>query len=624
MGFIVSTPSYMYQSPSGYIFRLRIPKDLKHVVGKSEFRYSLRAGAIRVARQRARAIASFIQQLFIKVRSSMSEFTSEKVTKLVKEHVHKVAGEEMADKFTGDTEPGSIVINGEEVLTASYNTDCDGSQSLSPERIAQLVATYIQNTLSNDERCKAITGAATGTASLPGMSILEGSNMGTEEARSILSSVKRWLKLCDYSLLHPLTEKLLLSEGVSANPKSETYKILSRELLVAFHGILRVRIARSEGDYSVPDDELIPRLKQQQTVIHEAPVVAPKPAEPVVKFTEVQERYVTEKEKGGSWTGKTKSEYLKTYELFVEIMGDLDVAKIDRKIMSEFKDTLLAMPPNHRKNRKYRNLSIPEILALKPEKTLAPKTINILVQRIGSVLDYAVKRGDMLANPALGLKIPIKTRPSEQKAEYTKGDLAKLFSSEVYTERGHKYPCRFWAPLIGVYSGCRIEEICQLHLEDIRQESNVWIFDINAKGEKKLKNMASARLVPIHPQLIELGLLNFVNTLKEARETRLFPELNNRQHGKYSHHVSRWFSDYKEKCGIEKGKTFHSLRHTFITHLKYKEINETMMKEVAGHTVSGETFGRYGKRYPVDLLFSEVIEKVDYEIDSSLPTWPEK
>jgi hypothetical protein len=64
MGFTVSRhPTYIYQTPSGYIFRLRIPCDLKRLIGKSEFRYSLHTGALRMARHRARYIASYIHQL---------------------------------------------------------------------------------------------------------------------------------------------------------------------------------------------------------------------------------------------------------------------------------------------------------------------------------------------------------------------------------------------------------------------------------------------------------------------------------------------------------------------------------------------------------------------------------
>ena len=77
----------MYQSPSGYIFRLRISADLKDIVGKTEFRYSLRSGLLKDAKQRARSLAAFIQQLFVKVRSNMEEFTSERITSLVRTYI---------------------------------------------------------------------------------------------------------------------------------------------------------------------------------------------------------------------------------------------------------------------------------------------------------------------------------------------------------------------------------------------------------------------------------------------------------------------------------------------------------------------------------------------------------
>ncbi len=220
MGFSVSTatnPSYMYQSPSGYIFRLRIPNDLKRVAGKCEFRYSLRTGALRVAKHRARCIASYIQQLFIKVRSSMAEFTQEQITNLVQR--------------------------------------------------------YIRETLANDEKCRAISGpTADGTTTLEGMTLLESSDMKADEAESLLKSVNRWLKYQDHSLMKPVTEKLIDTQEADIVTESDTHQTLSRELLKAFQGVLKVRIKRSEGDYSLPDDELIPILKQQPKAISEVSV----------------------------------------------------------------------------------------------------------------------------------------------------------------------------------------------------------------------------------------------------------------------------------------------------------------------------------------------------------------
>ncbi len=41
-------------------------------------------------------------------------------------------------------------------------------------------------------------------------------------------------------------------------------------------------------------------------------------------------------------------------------------------------------------------------------------------------------------------------------------------------------------PVIALHSGAKLEEICQLHLADIRQEDGVWVFDINNQAGKAI------------------------------------------------------------------------------------------------------------------------------------------
>ncbi|HBG18247.1 MAG TPA: hypothetical protein DDY32_02955 [Desulfobulbaceae bacterium] len=204
-----------------------------------------------------------------------------------------------------------IAIDGETVLEPSYLQKSNGRIVLSPERIKQLVIEYMRATLENDEKCRALTGG--GTMSLDGMTLLESSNMKADESRAIMQSVSRWLSQGDHSLMHSLTEKILTSEKAEIDPQSETYKVLSRELLKAFRSVLQVRIRRSEGDYSIPDEELVPVLKQvaQEQPIQTSGAVLPAPKEPAsLPFTEVQARYIAEVEKGENWTEKTKAENL--------------------------------------------------------------------------------------------------------------------------------------------------------------------------------------------------------------------------------------------------------------------------------------------------------------------------
>ncbi|SHO53486.1 hypothetical protein SAMN02745220_05152 [Desulfopila aestuarii DSM 18488] len=42
-----------------------------------------------------------------------------------------------------------------------------------------------------------------------------------------------------------------------------------------------------------------------------------------------------------------------------------------------------------------------------------------------------------------------------------------------------------------------------------------------------------------------------------------------------------------------------------------------MIHELDGHTIDSETMGRYGERFPPQILLREGIEKIDYEIDLS-------
>lgn len=576
MGFSVSQPLYIYQSSSGYIFRLRVPGDLRELVGRSEFRYSLRAGALRIAKQRARSIAAYIQQLFLEVRSRMAEFTK--------------------------------------------------------EQILQLVKRYVQNTLENDERCRALSEAALdGESSMEGQtllgrhSLLEGSNMKAEEADSLLKSVNRWLKNQDHSLMEPVAQRLANSEGLDITPNST----LHRELLKAFQSILKVRIKRAEGDYSEPDEDLVPILKQQQIPPYLHPMTSGSGVDStgsdswkssdsyqnsdnvVFRFSELQDRYLEEIAKAESWTEKTLAENLSIFELFTRVVGDIDVSKIDRKVLSEFKSTLMKLPPNINKSPKYAGKSLQEILASKPAKTLSTNSVNKYLRRVSGIFNFAVRNGYMPSNPAEGIQIKRQKRADQEREAYTAEDLMKIFHSEEYTEGKHRSSYAYWTPYIALYSGCRLEEICQLHLEDIRQENEVWVFDINDKEEKRVKTHSSARLVPLHPHLIKLGLLDHVDDLKAKGETRLFPELRQRRDG-YGQTVSKWFQRYKKSCGIAQGKTFHSFRHTFITHLKHKQVDPFMIHELDGHTIESETMGRYGKRYTPEILLREAIEKIDY------------
>lgn len=338
----------------------------------------------------------------------------------------------------------------------------------------------------------------------------------------------------------------------------------------------------------------------------------PRQSTPETTFSNLKASFLKEKEISNGWRLKTQEDHESVFSLFIEAFGNMPVSQIDKAILREFKAILIQLPPNMRKVARYRDKNIKDIIAMKPDNTLSAHTVNKYLSRLSNLFSYAVSHGYMTANPAGGLKVKLKNRPDEEREAYTTADLKKLFKWNNQESLSSKPYCK-WVPLIALYTGCRLEEICQLHLEDIRNENGTLVFDINDKHEKNLKTLSSTRLVPIHPMLIEKGLIQYVYSLKAKGEQRLFPELRQQRDG-YGQTVSKWFQRYKERCGIEKGKTFHSFRHTFITHLKHKQVDPFMLHELDGHAIDSETMGRYGKRFTPEILLKEAIEKIDYEI----------
>ena len=410
---------------------------------------------------------------------------------------------------------------------------------------------------------------------------------------------------------HPVTSSLLPADTLLRNNSvavTSRLTIATPNDAAAFPGQPLVTLK----SFQVKDTGDTHVSQESQSVII-SPVITSKIPPPLspdsndVMFSGLQNAFFKEKEITKGWRSKTEEDHQAVFNLFVEIFGNIPARNIDKSIMRKFKAIIIQLPPNMRKIGKYMHKSVPEIVAMKPDKTLSAHTINKYISRLSNLFSYAVSHGYMTVNPASGFKVKLQNRPDEEREAYSVDDLRKLVSNLDISK-----PSYYWTPLIAMYSGCRLEEICQLHLSDIRKDCDgVWIFDINDKGEKNLKNLSSVRLIPIHPRLIDSGLLEYTQSLKAKGEERLFPELPKRRDG-YGQVVSKWFQRYKARCGIEDGKTFHSFRHTFITHLKHKGVDPFMIHELDGHTINSETMGRYGKRYTPEILLREAILKIDY------------
>jgi len=282
------------------------------------------------------------------------------------------------------------------------------------------------------------------------------------------------------------------------------------------------------------------------------------------------------------------------FDLFLTIVGDKPLGALSHEDIRKFKAAIMKLPSNRTKRPQYRDKSVAELLemSLPKDDLLSAAAMNEHMTKVRGLLGFGVSQGYIQINYAQRMTLPKNTRDDEDRDPYTDAELARLKAALLTMPFKKDY--QKWVPLIGMYSAMRLEEICQLTLDDIREEGGVLCFDVHERDDDhNVKTVHGRRLVPVHPTLKELGLLEYIAQLKTAGATRLFPHLNRNRDG-YGQTPSRWYNDrFLPKLLID--KTFHGLRHTGATRMREAEVPLDLVSDILGHSRSGNETGRYAK-----------------------------
>lgn len=329
-------------------------------------------------------------------------------------------------------------------------------------------------------------------------------------------------------------------------------------------------------------------------------------------FSKVVEECLEQQQREGVST-KTIDDKRSVATLLVRVIGDLPIDLITRQDARKFRETALKLPP--RLNQPPDGQSLEEVIKT-ATSTISLTTFNNYVKNLTTFFSYAIREGYCERNPFDGLRVKQRGKVSEERSVFTEEDLRRLFSKEVYASVSSSKPNQYWLPLLGLYTGARLNELCQLYLDDVVTINGVDCLHIRAsRPDQKLKTASSERLVPIHSKLKELGFIEFIRKQRAAGHRRVFPELTcHKKHG-YGAAPSKWFTRVREQLGFRDGevqKDFHSFRHTIADHLKQKGISEALVGGLLGHQTGGITFSRYGKDFRPEVL-APVVEAVDFD-----------
>jgi len=395
--------------------------------------------------------------------------------------------------------------------------------------------------------------------------------------------------------------KLLKRNGINdVNPGSPDFQRLCYFIIKAEIQLLPLQQRYMQGDFSYQNElsQILPTI-----FLHKLPAMipAPAPAQPQGTLSYVAEKYWLEKK--SNWKPRTIDEYRIFQEKLLKFFGKATpIATIDYKRAGEYKEFILSK-------------TVPKEIGLSPSR------INNYLKFANGLFHFALRNNMVKINPFSGLQISEKGRRADEMRDvFDSDDLTKLFvTSKEYSQDTHYAPNKFWVPLLGLYTGCRLEEICQLYVEDIKQVDGINVLDINQDKPDKSVKTNERRMVPLHPFLVDdLRFVDFVKSLPD-QEGRVFPELKHKKN-RYGQNVSQWFRRFRNRCGVKirKGKKdYHSLRHTVINHLVQKNVAESYIARFVGHKLKSIDTGRYGKAYPPKQLLEETVLKLDYGIDLS-------
>lgn len=325
------------------------------------------------------------------------------------------------------------------------------------------------------------------------------------------------------------------------------------------------------------------------------------------------------------------------FKMLKEIFGpDKLVADLSRSDFRIFQSIYLNLPPLNwrrcppKEYAKFKGLSPADAAELAEElnaelddgesiPSLNPNSVNKYMSALGQLFSWAEKEGYVAENHTHGLRVPSR---QSNKGGFTFEQLKTLFPKDYDLSDP-----RHWLPLIALYHGCRGNEIAQLDTADVAEVDGFhcmfftpYIVADGARTKrqspvKSIKQIVSDRRIPIHPKLLELGFMKYVQSRRDAKKEKLFDY--NRYGDSYWEHARKYLGyDWLEKVKDET-VSFHSFRHTFKTACRgpaFLHINPRFISELGGWTRGKGAEEGYGEYSPPATLMP-ILEKVAYPIE---------
>lgn len=583
-------PSFLYLRGRVFYFRLRLPKWLVCAGVAQEIRICLKTPYLAAAKKTACSLYVLTQQMLdhAKMEDKLTNVPAqiEKFRAYLREQV-------------------------DAILAGTNKTP------ISTDQLQVRLDQFLQKKLVEDQEAVDLAPTAEFIAPDAAPQSFTIADVCEEEAKKIQTEIvsgENYDENFNNSIIQLIHQGVLQPEEISEN----NARVAVKEFMATKVKLNQILAARYKGDYTL-ERILCPNPARNTGANPIIDQGIPNQASALL-LSQLIARYVETNLNDGKWEKRTVADHQNRVSTLLNIIGDKSISKITRDDIRLCRETLRKLPPNWKKLTAKSGMSPTEIIDQNGDGgVLTTKTVNTCIEAISSMFSWAIAEGLMTANVAKNLSLKDDQADIDKRDSLSAEDIKKIFFSNVYKRENFKKPSFYWVPLISLYTGMRLEEICQLHCEDVYKEDGIWLIDIKNESsdglnDKILKNPNAIRKIPVHTELIERGFIEHLKSKKQAGDIRLFPELNKTDKSpKYGKQVGKFFTKLLRDNGIVGKKSFHSLRHSFSGYFKNLNMHTDMFRQVFGHEIEHLAARQYGDRFSPKQIYDELISKINFD-----------
>lgn len=440
-----------------------------------------------------------------------------------------------------------------------------------------------------------------------------------------LSTLRSWANPEAHRLVQEAMQQAIGSSKEGNGLGRPTDELLAELLRRALMQLGSLQLARLRGDYRDAIDDSFFRNGSSTLAADRLAVRGG------ITLGECIDRYLAEVLDLRPVTPKTRLKHQSLLKHIGEHLGRrTPLGEINRSDCNGFRDVLAKLPPNFGKGERGKRSMVKIAEANRSGRTLAWETQSTYLKMLSDLMAWALRErliGDNVAEQISPLKV---RKPAEtQRLSFSKDELRAMFSAPLFTgcvdderrfsKRGTNLVrrSRYWLPLLALFTGMRMGEILQLSPAHVRKSPRGTPFIVLTR-DMKLKTVSAEREVPIHPELVKLGFLEWVDERHRRGANLLFEDVPESKHGYRSDIFTKRFASFLRSIELPAERQsklcFHSFRHTFKDALNETGASEEVKDEICGWTRGKKTGRRYGTGLSANQL-KQCIEQVTFDLD---------